>query len=55
MTLACRACCDGDELEIYIAMDRVQPGLENALDAAHFRLFCAPAVNLWPRAWTACM
>jgi type VI secretion system protein ImpG len=28
----------------------VQPGLENALDAAHFRLFCTPAVNLWPRA-----
>ena len=42
--------CDGDELEIYVAMDRVQPGLENALDAAHFRLFCTPAVNLWPRA-----
>src|SRR6185312_10597918 len=39
--------CDGDELEIYLAMDRVQSGLENALDASHFRLFCTPAVNLW--------
>src|ERR1700722_9215710 len=42
--------CEGDELEIYLAMDRVQTGLENALDAAHFRLFCTPAVNLFPRA-----
>ena len=42
--------CEGDELEIYLVMDRVQPGLENALDAAHFRLFCTPAVNLFPRA-----
>jgi len=41
--------CEGDELEIYLAMDRAQPGLENALDAAHFRLFCTPAVNLFPR------
>lgn len=41
--------CDGDELELYLAMDRVQPGLENALDASHFRLFCTPAVNLWSR------
>jgi len=42
--------CEGDELEIYLAMSRVQPTLENALDASHFRLFCAPAVNLFPRA-----
>ena len=42
--------CDGDEIEIYLAMERVQPGLESALDAAHFRLFCTPAINLWPRA-----
>jgi type VI secretion system protein ImpG len=40
--------CEGDELELYFAMDRVQAGLENAVDAAHFRLFCAPAVNLFP-------
>jgi type VI secretion system protein ImpG len=41
--------CEGEELEIYLAMDRVQPGLENALDASHFRLFCTPAINLWSR------
>ena len=42
--------CETDELEIYLAMERPQLGLENALDAAHFRLFCTPAVNLFPRA-----
>ncbi len=42
--------CEGDEIEIYLAMSRAQAGLENALDAAHFRLFCTPAVNLFPRA-----
>jgi type VI secretion system protein ImpG len=42
--------CEGDELEIYLAMNRTQAGLENALDAAHFRLFCTPAINLFPRA-----
>ena len=41
--------CAGDELEIHIALGRAQPALENALDASHFRLFCAPAVNLFPR------
>jgi type VI secretion system protein ImpG len=42
--------CEGDELEIHLAMDRAQTGLESAVDASHFRLFCAPAINLWPRA-----
>jgi type VI secretion system protein ImpG len=41
--------CNGDELEIYLAMGRAQPALENALDASHFRLFCAPAANLFQR------
>jgi type VI secretion system protein ImpG len=41
--------CDGDEMEIYLAMERAQVGLENALDASHFRLFCTPAINLFPR------
>lgn len=40
----------GDELEVFIGLRRVQPALENALDATHFRLFCTPAVNLFPRA-----
>lgn len=42
--------CPGDELEVYLALARVHPALENALDASQFRLFCAPAVNLFPRA-----
>ena len=41
--------CDGDELEIYLVMDRAQAGLENAIDASQFRLHCTPAVNLFPR------
>jgi len=41
--------CEGDELEIYLAMSRAQGALENALDAGNFRLFCTPAVNLFPR------
>lgn len=41
--------CEGDELEIYLAMTRAAPALENAIDASHFRLFCTPAVNLFAR------
>jgi type VI secretion system protein ImpG len=41
--------CEGDELEIFIALSRSQPALENAIDASHFRLFCTPAINLFPR------
>ncbi len=41
--------CDGEELEIYIAMSRAQPTLENAVDGSHFRLFCTPAINLFSR------
>jgi len=41
--------CDGEELEIYIAVDRLQQSLENALDASHFRLFCTPVMNLFAR------
>jgi type VI secretion system protein ImpG len=44
------ATCDGDELEIYLALGRTQPALESAVDAEHFRLNCTPAVNLFPRA-----
>jgi type VI secretion system protein ImpG len=41
--------CEGEELEIFIALNRVQPALENAVDASHFRLFCTPAINLFSR------
>lgn len=41
--------CAGGELEIHLTLSRAHPALENALDASHFRLYCAPAVNLFPR------
>ena len=41
--------CEGDELEIFIALSRAQPALENAVDGSHFRLFCTPAINLFTR------
>jgi type VI secretion system protein ImpG len=41
--------CAGEEIEISLALNRVHPALENALDASHFRLGCTPAVNLFPR------
>ncbi len=41
--------CEGDELEVFLAMGRPQPSLENAVDASHFRLFCTPAINLFAR------
>jgi type VI secretion system protein ImpG len=41
--------CTGSEVELNLLFDRVQPALENALDAAQFRLNCTPAVNLFPK------
>ena len=41
--------CEGDELEIFLAMRRVQPALENAIDATCLRLGCTPAINLTRR------
>jgi type VI secretion system protein ImpG len=40
--------CAGGEVELTLLLDRVQPVLENAIDAAQFRLNCTPAVNLFP-------
>jgi type VI secretion system protein ImpG len=37
------------ELDLVVLLDRVDPALEGVIDAAHFGLFCAPAVNLFPR------
>jgi type VI secretion system protein ImpG len=44
------ASAEGDELEIYLALERTQGALENAVAADHLRLGCTPAVNLFPRA-----
>ena len=38
-----------DEFELFLLVDRSAPDLENALNAAHFRLNCTPIVNLFPR------
>ncbi|MHB8727317.1 MAG: type VI secretion system baseplate subunit TssF [Casimicrobiaceae bacterium] len=42
--------CAGDEAEIYLTLDRVQPSLENALDQTQFRLNCTPIINLFRHA-----
>jgi type VI secretion system protein ImpG len=41
--------CAASEVEITLLLDRVQPVLENALDASQFRLNCAPVINLFPK------
>lgn len=41
--------CVGRELEVLILFNRADPALENAVTAAHFALFCTPAVNLFPK------
>lgn len=41
--------CAGEELEILLLLDRADPVLENRVAAENFILFCAPAVNLFPR------
>lgn len=44
------ASCEGQELDIYLVLNRAQPALEKAVDANQFRLGCTPAVNLFPLA-----
>jgi len=39
----------GNEFEIVVLFDRSISRLHNAVDAGNFRLFCTPAVNLFPR------
>jgi type VI secretion system protein ImpG len=41
--------CATEEVELFIFLDRIQPALENALDAAQFRLNCTPVLNLFPK------
>jgi type VI secretion system protein ImpG len=41
--------CKGNELEIVLFLDRHDPSLEGTLSTSHFALYCAPAVNLFPR------
>lgn len=39
--------CQGEELDIYLLLDRTQPALEHTLDAGQFRLYCTPIINLF--------
>jgi type VI secretion system protein ImpG len=39
----------GSEFEIVVLFDRSVSRLHNAVDAGNFRLFCTPAINLFPR------
>ncbi len=45
---AVRRCKDA-ELDVMVLLDRGDPSLLNVIDASHFTLYCAPAVNLFPR------
>jgi type VI secretion system protein ImpG len=39
----------GNTFEIVVLFDRSVASLHNAVDASNFRLFCTPAINLFPR------
>jgi type VI secretion system protein ImpG len=41
--------CNGNTLDIVVLLDRADPLLAESLDASHLMLFCAPAINLFPR------
>ena len=41
--------CSTTEVELTLLLDRVQPALENSLDASQFRLNCTAAINLFPK------
>lgn len=41
--------CAGQELEIIVLFNRLDSTLEGSIGADLFRLFCTPAVNLFPR------
>jgi len=41
--------CDGPELELIVLLDRADPVLEKSFETAHLALYCAPAINLFPK------
>ncbi|NTU60139.1 MAG: type VI secretion system baseplate subunit TssF [Deltaproteobacteria bacterium] len=41
--------CSTEAVDITVALSRVDPILENALDPSQFALFCTPAINLFPK------
>ena len=41
--------CEGNEFELLVLLDRVEPRLENVVQRVDFELFCSPAINLFPK------
>ncbi|MBV8415074.1 MAG: type VI secretion system baseplate subunit TssF, partial [Verrucomicrobia bacterium] len=41
--------CDGDQLDIIIALRAAEPKLDNRIDVNSFALFCTPVINLFPK------
>jgi type VI secretion system protein ImpG len=41
--------CEGDQLDIIIALKTAEPRLDNRIDANSFALFCTPVINLFPK------
>jgi type VI secretion system protein ImpG len=41
--------CDGDELDVVLLFSAGDAALESVVDTAQFSLFCAPAINLFPK------
>jgi type VI secretion system protein ImpG len=41
--------CNGNELDVYVLLDRPQPALDGVIDAQHFRMNCSPIVNLFSK------
>jgi len=41
--------CTTDAFDIIVLLRRANPKLENALHADNFRLFCTPAINVFPK------
>ena len=42
--------CEGNELDVIVLFDQSDPELEQSIDPSDFELFCAPAINLFPKA-----
>ena len=40
---------DCSQLDVLVLLDRSDPVLADVVDASHFALFCAPAINLFPK------
>lgn len=41
--------CAGNEVDIVVLFDQLEPTLEQAVAAANFGLYCTPAINLFPK------